>query len=198
MYIYKFTHIESGRSYIGQTTQDPNRRRMEHISRSKTQNSKTFHFHNALKKYGIESFTFEIITSANSLDELNQLEEHHCVKFDTIDNGFNVRKPGGNKLHHASSIEKMKNSQKIAFEKRKNEGTNTFTHKDGCGMTGKSHNQSTKEKMHNSALGRTMSDDIKKKISKSKQGSTPWNKGVKGIPWSAARREAQLARQKKV
>ena len=27
MHIYKFTHIASGRCYIGQTIQDPNRRR---------------------------------------------------------------------------------------------------------------------------------------------------------------------------
>jgi hypothetical protein len=35
MYIYKFTHIDSKRCYIGQTIQNPNQRRLEHISDSK-------------------------------------------------------------------------------------------------------------------------------------------------------------------
>ena len=60
MYIYKFTHIDSGRSYIGQTIQDPNHRRLEHISGSRY-SEKTYHFHNAIKKYGIDSFIFEVI-----------------------------------------------------------------------------------------------------------------------------------------
>ena len=32
MHIYKFTHTESNRCYIGQTIQDPNHRRLEHIA----------------------------------------------------------------------------------------------------------------------------------------------------------------------
>lgn len=35
MHIYKFTHITSGKSYVGQTTQNPNQRRLEHIADSK-------------------------------------------------------------------------------------------------------------------------------------------------------------------
>ena len=60
MHIYKFTHLASGRCYIGQTTQDPNQRRLEHISGSRY-SEKTYHFHNALKKYGVEFFVFEVI-----------------------------------------------------------------------------------------------------------------------------------------
>ena len=58
MHIYKFTHTETGRCYIGQTIQQPNRRRLEHISESR-HTDKNYHFHNALKKYGIDSFKFE-------------------------------------------------------------------------------------------------------------------------------------------
>jgi hypothetical protein len=35
MVIYKFTHKDTGRSYIGQTIQDPNHRKWEHITGSK-------------------------------------------------------------------------------------------------------------------------------------------------------------------
>jgi len=48
MYIYKFIHTESGRAYIGQTIQNPNRCRLEHIADSRN-TPRTYHFHNALK-----------------------------------------------------------------------------------------------------------------------------------------------------
>lgn len=35
MHIYKFTHIESNKSYVGQTIQNPNTRRPGHISGSR-------------------------------------------------------------------------------------------------------------------------------------------------------------------
>ena len=125
MHIYKFTHIESGRCYIGQTIQDPYRRRLEHISDSK-HTTKEYHFHNALRKYGIDSFTFEIIAAANSLEELNLLEEKYVEQFDSISNGFNIRQAGGNKLHSEESKKRMSESQKLAHAKRKAEGRDTF------------------------------------------------------------------------
>ena len=63
MYIYKFTHISTDRCYIGQTIQNPNRRRLEHIADSKY-TTKEYHFHNALRKYVIDAFTFEVISTA--------------------------------------------------------------------------------------------------------------------------------------
>jgi group I intron endonuclease len=118
MVIYKFTHIESGRCYIGQTIQQPNRRRLEHISNSRY-TPKTYHFHNAIKKYSIDAFTFEVIATATSLEELNLLEEHYVEKFNSIENGFNIRNPGGNKKHNLESIERMRKVRLEAHAKKK-------------------------------------------------------------------------------
>jgi hypothetical protein len=41
MHIYKFTHIETGRCYVGQTIQQPNRRRLEHSELMSEINKKT-------------------------------------------------------------------------------------------------------------------------------------------------------------
>lgn len=139
MVIYKFTHIETGRCYIGQTIQDPNRRRLEHICDS-MHSPRTYHFHNALKKYGIESFKFEVIARASDLEELNTLEETYIKEFDSIKNGFNIRGGGGNKIHHPDSIERMSKAQKAARVHRKINGTNKGWHrKDGGPMKGKVH-----------------------------------------------------------
>ena len=125
MYIYKFTHISTGRCYIGQTIQNPNQRRLEHIADSK-HTTKEYHFHNALRKYGVDSFTFEVITTASTLDELNLLEEKYIEQFDSINNGFNIRQAGGNKLHSAESKQRMSIAQKEAHAKRRAEGRDTF------------------------------------------------------------------------
>ena len=40
--------------------------------------------------------------------------------------------------------------------------------------------------------GLELSDDYRKKLSEAHKGNIPWNKGKKGIPWSEARRQAQI------
>lgn len=125
MFVYKFTHIASGKSYIGQTIQDPNHRRLEHIADSR-HTTKHYHFHNALRKYGIDSFNFEVIATATSIEELNHLEDFYATLFDCYQNGYNIRKAGGNKLHSDESKKRMSEAQKIAHAKRKAEGRNKF------------------------------------------------------------------------
>lgn len=125
MYIYKFTHIDTGRCYIGQTIQDPNQRRLEHILDSRD-SGKPYHFHNALRKYGTNAFTFEVIAEAMSIEELNSLETFYIEHYDSIDNGFNIRQGGDNKTHHPESIKRMSEAQKAAHARRKAEGRDTF------------------------------------------------------------------------
>jgi len=154
MHIYKFTHLETGRCYIGQTIQDPNQRRLEHICDSK-HTPRTYHFHNALKKYGEDAFSFEVIAEASSLDELNILEEKYIKEFDSIANGFNIRNGGGNKTHHPDSIKRMSDAQKAARVHRKINGTDKgWKRKDGGAMSGKTHSAETKLKMSIAAKAR--------------------------------------------
>jgi len=49
MHIYKWTHIESGKCYIGQSIQSPNQRRLEHINDSKY-TKKTYHLKESFSK----------------------------------------------------------------------------------------------------------------------------------------------------
>ena len=132
MYIYKFTLNNTNRCYIGQTIQDPNRRRLEHISHS-YHSPKSYHFHNALRKYGVNNFTFEVIATTNSIEALNLLEDKFINKFDSINSGFNIREGGGNKTHHHDSIQRMKEAQRLRHAKRReeNNGVETINKKSG-------------------------------------------------------------------
>ena len=137
MIIYKFTLKGTNRCYIGQTIQSANQRRLEHLADCRyTPN--TYHFHNAIRKYGADAFEFEVIATANSINELNILEENYIKKYNSIENGFNIRNGGDNKTHHIRSIEKMKDSQIKAHQRRRENGTEGgWKRKDGGAMKGK-------------------------------------------------------------
>lgn len=163
MYIYKFTHIETGRCYIGQTIQNPNQRRLEHIADSR-HTPREYHFHNALRKYGIDAFTFEVIDTASSLEELNLLEEKYVEQFDSINNGFNIRQAGGNKLHSEESKARMKESQRKAHARRREENGGTEKHLEPRRHKGKTglwkHSEETKIKMSIAAKNRVNKREI--------------------------------------
>ena len=112
--IYKYTNTINGKSYIGQTV-NPIQRHNSHLSEAKT--PKTL-FHKALKKYGIESFTYEIICSVESnnkkelKEKLNECELKYIELYDTYRNGYNSTKGGDGVLIDGSNW-KFINNDKI-------------------------------------------------------------------------------------
>ena len=120
MIIYKFTNNINGKIYIGQSIQqNPKARFYDHVAKSK---NPKLPFHFAIKKHSIDQFTFEVIDSAPTLEELNKLEQFYIEKFNSIADGYNIRLGGENKLHSLSSIEKMRQAQKDAHARRKADG----------------------------------------------------------------------------
>jgi len=95
MFIYKITHVESGKAYIGQTTVSVRKRWLEHCRKA----SRCILLASAIQKYGRDSFTLEVIHEAKSLDELNRLEFEFIKAFNTLyPNGYNLREGGDNSL----------------------------------------------------------------------------------------------------
>ena len=93
---------------------------------------------------------WEIIDSAESLEELNNKEEHWLNYY--RGQGFvvyNNREAGGNKTHSLESIEKMRAAQKLRHATTKVGG---WKRRDGGAMKGKTHNDETKEKMSQARL----------------------------------------------
>ena len=85
--IYKATNLVNGKVYIGQTTRTLEQRRKEHEKSTKTQ----YLFQRALKKYGKESFFWEVIDTANDYDELNIKEMNWISHFQSYKtNGYNM------------------------------------------------------------------------------------------------------------
>ena len=94
--IYKITSNDTGKCYIGQSI-DIETRWMQHITAAKyeTDNNK---FYNALRKYGYENFTYEIIEECEKAQEaLDERERYWIEYYDSYNNGYNSTKGGQNK-----------------------------------------------------------------------------------------------------
>lgn len=104
-YIYKITNQINGKSYIGLTTKDrPTDRYSQHryLSRHPEQengNNPNSAIHAAMRKYGINNFTFEIVEEVPEDQNLN-LREKYWIKFfhtyvkDPLCNGYNLTEGG--------------------------------------------------------------------------------------------------------
>lgn len=93
-YIYKITNKKNNLSYIGQSI-NPQKRFKEHLYGRK--GGINTYFDKALKKYGEESFTFEIIDKADESKKIDELEKYYIKKYNTLKpNGYNILKGGRN------------------------------------------------------------------------------------------------------
>lgn len=117
--IYKITNNVNGKVYIGQTIKSLEERWVGHLYSAI--NPKPEHAHRkivlALRKYGAENFTKEIIDYANSESELNDKEIYWITHYNSEVDGYNMTS-GGNQnrmfdynLHPDSENIKRKMSQ---------------------------------------------------------------------------------------
>ncbi len=87
MIIYKITNIINNKIYIGQTTSNIKKRWGQHKASSRNKKSKLY---NAMRKYGVENFKIEEIVKAESIEELNELEEKIINENNSVQNGYNI------------------------------------------------------------------------------------------------------------
>jgi group I intron endonuclease len=90
-HIYKITNQINNKEYIGQSTQEIEKRFKQHCVDKRNR-----HISNAIRKHGKENFVIIIIASAENQEQLNDLEQHHVITSKTMyPNGYNHR-AGGN------------------------------------------------------------------------------------------------------
>lgn len=94
-FIYKITNKVNGKSYIGQTRYTVEFRWRQH--QHKKDNT---HFHNAIAKYGADSFIVETLEECE-LAEMDSREIYYIAKFDTYNNGYNSSTGGDGMKGHS-------------------------------------------------------------------------------------------------
>lgn len=86
MYIYQITNLINGKIYIGQTNNITKR-----WSNHKCGNSPDMAIAKAIKKYGADNFSFEILYRNISIDQIDELEiKIIAEKNSRVPNGYNV------------------------------------------------------------------------------------------------------------
>lgn len=116
--IYKATNLINNKVYIGFSKKGLNRAK-GHIHGRKTNNF----FHNAIRKYGVKNFSWEIIYQSKELNHtLNTMESYFIREYNSFvdfknSNGYNLT-TGGNlhKTHSRKSIKKISNSAKLQWQ----------------------------------------------------------------------------------
>ena len=98
MIIYKVTNKINNKVYIGQTSNNLEKRKNEHYKESRYCDKwgTNTHFHKALLLYNENDWEWTIEDTANSKEELNQKEKYYIQKYDSFKNGYNSTIGGDN------------------------------------------------------------------------------------------------------
>lgn len=119
-YIYCFTNLINGKKYIGSTIQEPNIRYNQHIYNATHKNAHQYNYplYQAIRKYGIENFSFSILLEQNCTEqEIRLIEKDYIKKENTLSPfGYNQTE---NTEHPINDIQSYKKMSKTKREKAK-------------------------------------------------------------------------------
>jgi len=156
--IYLWENTKNGDFYVGSSI-DLKRRLTTYFNINHLSKYPTRYINNALLSYGHDSFNLYILEYCDKIDLISR-EQYY---FDLLNPAYNICRQAGStlgRLHSADSI------LKISINK-KNTNTGDSNH-----FYGKTHPLEAKEKMVKAKLYKTLSSDIKDKISKSMTGKS--------------------------
>lgn len=161
--IYKVTNNINGKCYVGQTTCALGLRKSKHKYISLNP-PKTDYFHNAIRKYGMKNFKWEVIYECDEimLDMMETFKIMVCHSHVSEGNGYNLNWGGGSNrgYKHTEEAKKIMSIKHIGKE-------NPMFGKMGklSPMFNKHHTDITKKKISDKSIGRKQSDNTKKKKS---------------------------------
>lgn len=160
--IYRATNIVTNKVYIG-FSQNPKKRILRHKVCFKTNDSK---FYRAIRKYGWDSFIWEILYQSKLYEHTKCIMENHFIlEHDSYGSGYNstLGGEGVSGLYRIQSIEeKTKRSKSLQGNKN------------GRGLTGRKLSKQHKDKIGQTnkikLTGRTLDATHKQKIGESNSG----------------------------
>jgi group I intron endonuclease len=163
--IYKATNNVNGKVYIGFDSKWPKRQKAHKTCKDNTV------FYNAIRKYGWEAFSWEIIYQSKDKDHtLKEMEPHFIKEFDTFytnDKGYNMTS-GGDGIIGLVITEEHRKKLSIANK-------------------GNKHTEETKRKIAEAGKGRTQSEEGKKRISDAQKGKKHTKEQIE--KWKKSRSE---------
>lgn len=161
-YIYKITNTVNGKAYIGQTINKPEYRINMHFCPSAKSCSA---LHNAIRKYGRDAFTVEILHEALDifLDDLEiaEIKRHNTL----VPNGYNIEGGG-----HANNSYQTR--QKISAANKGRKRSPETCQNISKSKKGRPLSPEHRKKLSESHKGKTLSPEHRQKISNGNKGKT--------------------------
>lgn len=163
--IYKATNKVNNKSYIGFDSAWPNRMKQHLSGHSKVCKK----FHRAIKKYGQDSFIWEILYQSKDQDHcLNVAEPYFIQIFNSQKNGYNIQKGGQSGMLGFKHSEKSKQKTSKALKGRIfSENTLEKMRK----PKSEQHRLKIAKANVGKNIGRLQTDETKLKISKALEGN---------------------------
>jgi len=181
----------SGKSYIGQTNNFARRNTQHKHKKGRALSS-------AIKKYGWDAFTHEILVDGLTLDEANDRESYFIELHGTLaPNGYNLMTGGGNASHTPETCLKIGATHKGKIVSKETREKQSNSHKGHilsidtraklsiAGMD-KTPTEETRTKISAANKGKVFSKDHRENLRKSHIGSTPTDEARANM--SAAKR----------
>lgn len=119
--VYKITNIENNKCYIGVDSYFPKRIR-QHQSRLLNNKHKNKHLQFSYNKYGKDRFTFELLCSCLSREEMLSKEIELIKFYNSLENGYNHTIGGEGSygyVHSKESISKMSSWKRVITDEWK-------------------------------------------------------------------------------
>lgn len=172
-YIYITINLINNKQYIGQ-----------HKSNIFTEDYKGSGklLKQSILKYGIENFKTELIDIADSKEELNNNKEKYWIKYYNATNNrmfYNIAEGGDGGHTIAGYSEEELNKFKKKMSKITSGNNNPMYGKRGkdSPLFGRTYSEEFRIKISESNKNREISEATRRKMSNSRLGKDPWNKG---------------------
>lgn len=166
--VYCYTNTINGKKYIGETIHE-DKRKWEHLYTAtvNVDRCKTSKFYKAIRKYGYENFTYEVLFRFESTDkklvkETIRLQEIEYIKlFESYLNGYNLTTGGGGKDFVSHTDESKKKMSE--FQKKRDRKPHSQATKDKIAQNNRVRvvTQATKDKISNSLKNRNKHEESK-------------------------------------
>lgn len=114
--IYCFTNLINNKKYIGSTIQEPSVRYNQHLYNATHENIHQYDYplYQAIRKYGLRNFTFEILYQIDCSEEkIREIEQQYIIKYNTLSpNGYNQTLDTKHPINNEEAYQKMSETKR--------------------------------------------------------------------------------------
>ena len=182
MFIYKIVNLKNSKVYIGQTRAKRASARFSyhkwHLRNNKHHNS---HLQSDWSEYGEDAFSFLVVCSAESLEELDVLEKDEILKVESYNSERGYNKQYGGRVSPQLCADVKDRISKARLGYKASDETKRRMSLARKGVPGKIPSEETRRKMSAAAKGRILgppSEETRRKISERHKGRVSCRKGV--------------------